>query len=225
MTSLTSAVMWSQKLLQEKLQPGDFVIDGTAGNGHDSLFLAQRVMPGGCIWSFDIQEQAIYKTAERLQKSGYHSKTYTFEEKEMESLLNQGSAFSLDREGIFLFRTDHGQLGKLLERGTETLPPLKAAIFNLGYLPGGERTVTTQATSTIAALDGSAKGLAPEGRLIVVVYVGHDGAEEEAKAVDHWWAQLPPEQWDTLSITFPNRRGHPPYVLLAEKKKVKGRCE
>src|ERR1700753_1556592 len=46
-TALTTAVQWSHRLLEGRLRPGDWAVDATAGNGHDTVFLAQRVLPGG----------------------------------------------------------------------------------------------------------------------------------------------------------------------------------
>lgn len=44
-TPLPTAVRWVHAILEPRLLPGDLVVDATAGNGHDTLFLAQRVLP------------------------------------------------------------------------------------------------------------------------------------------------------------------------------------
>ena len=54
-------------ILQTELQAGDFVIDATAGNGHDSLALANLIGAQGRLWAIDIQEQAIAATRQRLR--------------------------------------------------------------------------------------------------------------------------------------------------------------
>ena len=45
----------------------DIVIDATMGNGHDTLFLAKLAKQ---VYAFDIQEQALEKTSQRLQEAG-----------------------------------------------------------------------------------------------------------------------------------------------------------
>ncbi|MBC9784887.1 hypothetical protein H1S01_10235 [Heliobacterium chlorum] len=233
MNSLTSAVTWSRRFLTEIVQPGDFVIDGTAGNGQDTLFLAEQVLPGGKVWAFDIQQKAIDATAARLKQSGYEAALWlTSSESDdaelhplnqlaqaMEPTAEHGGLSSSD---ICLFRCDHSRLAALLK--AKEHPPLKGAIFNLGYLPGGDHAVVTQAETTVAALEALAEELAFGGRIVVVVYVGHEGAEGEAAAVGSWWRNLSPKAWDTVSIQYPNRTGRPPYVLVAEKKPLKGGC-
>ncbi|MZP28441.1 hypothetical protein GTO91_01720 [Heliobacterium undosum] len=240
MNSLTSAVEWSRRFLAEVLTPGDFAIDATAGNGHDTLFLAQRVLPGGDLWAFDIQEAAIDATARRLTEAGFEdrfevdeplsaqkaaSKTVglTVFEKTVspeQASPPENAAATVPERPIRLIHSDHSQMGSLLHGYTKKP---KVAVFNLGYLPGGDHALVTRAESTVSALDALAAALAEGGRLVVVVYVGHAGAEAEVAAVDTWWRQLPPQRWDTVSVQFPNRTGRPPYVLVAEKKGVQRR--
>lgn len=53
--------------LEEVLTDQDVAVDATMGNGHDTLFLAQRA---GRVLAFDIQEQALAATSERLAAAG-----------------------------------------------------------------------------------------------------------------------------------------------------------
>ncbi|MBM7867951.1 methyltransferase [Heliobacterium gestii] len=220
MNSLTSAVEWSRRFLAEVLEQGDLAVDATAGNGHDALFLARQVLPGGALLAVDIQEAAIVATNRRLAEAGLGEMVRIEDPFSSETLSVNGlSTLALERP-IRLVQGDHGQLGLWLQR-TNQKP--KAAVFNLGYLPGGDHHLVTRADSTLNALNALAAALAEGGRLVVVVYVGHAGAEAEVAAVNDWWRQLPPQRWDTVSVRFPNRTGHPPYVLVAEKKGVQRR--
>ncbi|USS87327.1 methyltransferase domain-containing protein [Fructilactobacillus hinvesii] len=72
---LQSALNFSHTLLEQIVQPGDVVVDATAGMGHDSLKLAQLVGPRGHVYSFDIQAPAVSATKNRLQEAGYHNAT------------------------------------------------------------------------------------------------------------------------------------------------------
>lgn len=53
--------------LEEILTPADVAVDATMGNGHDTLFLARRA---GQVVAFDIQEQALTATAQKLEEAG-----------------------------------------------------------------------------------------------------------------------------------------------------------
>ena len=49
-------------LWQELVQPGDYCLDLTCGNGHDTHFLAQLVGSSGRLLAMDLQEAAITST-------------------------------------------------------------------------------------------------------------------------------------------------------------------
>ena len=53
--------------LAEVVTKEDNVVDATMGNGHDTLFLAQLAKQ---VYAFDIQEQAVEKTRQRLAEAG-----------------------------------------------------------------------------------------------------------------------------------------------------------
>lgn len=56
----------AQEILRPLIRPGDWVIDATAGNGHDTLFLADCVGPEGRVLAFDIQEAALASARARV---------------------------------------------------------------------------------------------------------------------------------------------------------------
>ena len=57
---------FSKRLIEKTVLPGETVVDATAGNGNDTLFLATHVGENGHVYAFDIQQQALDATAERL---------------------------------------------------------------------------------------------------------------------------------------------------------------
>lgn len=67
---------------------------------------------------------------------------------------------------------------------------LGAVMFNLGYLPGGDRGITTERAGTLAALEAAWGKLRPGGVITVVCYAGHAHGAEETAAVEKWAASL-----------------------------------
>ena len=144
-------------ILTNHLQEGGHAIDATAGNGYDTLFLAEQVGPSGKVIAIDIQDRAIQSTREKLDSAGL-----------------------IDR--VRLVTEDHATaLRKLMVNDHE-----KAAVitFNLGYLPGSDKCIQTHAESTEEALAASIQLLAPGGYLCVTAYRGHSGGTAEAKTVE-----------------------------------------
>lgn len=63
---LQRVLQYAQQLLKETIVEGDTVVDATAGNGHDTLFLAQLVGDDGQVYAFDVQKSAVDATLLRL---------------------------------------------------------------------------------------------------------------------------------------------------------------
>lgn len=179
-------------VLRDRLQPGQCAIDATAGNGHDTRVLAQLVAPGGQVIAIDRQANALAATRARLEEAGL--------------------------TGLCSFHQgDHAEL--LTEWLPDRAGTVHALTFNLGYLPGGEKAITTTAPSTRRALDAARELLAPGGLLCVTAYRGHPGGKEEAEAVQSWMTALEPAQWQVESHTPETRHPDrpPPVLWIAER--------
>ena len=65
-----NALELSHKYIKETVKEGDIVVDATAGNGNDTLFLAELVGKCGKVYAFDVQLPAIQNTKQRLEENG-----------------------------------------------------------------------------------------------------------------------------------------------------------
>jgi predicted methyltransferase len=147
------------QLLSEHLQLGDLTIDATAGNGYDTQLLAEKVGTEGTVIAIDIQGRALEATRAKL------------------------AAAQLTERAIF-HCADHAiQLEVLLATHSSTVA---AIVFNLGYLPGSDKSIQTESTNTQKALDAAYQLLRKGGLLCVTAYRGHPGGMEEAQAVAEW---------------------------------------
>lgn len=188
---LATALHYSHTLLKEVLQPGDIAVDATMGNGHDTCFLAELVGRTGHVYAFDLQDQALENTATRLAVAG---------------LTNR----------VALIHGGHETLSQYIP---ET-QPIKAAIFNLGYLPQSDKSVITLPATTRQALDALLLRLAPRGRIVLVCYYGHAGGPEELASVRAYCEALPQEQYNVLNYQFINQKNQPPILFCIESKPV-----
>lgn len=146
-------------LLAPMLSTGDLTVDATVGNGHDTLFLARKVGPDGRVIGLDIQESALRVAQSRLSQAGAMKQ-------------------------VTLVQEGHERLDEVLP--TDMQGKLKAVMFNLGYLPGGDRSIVTRANTTIDALRTALKNLHPDGCISLMVYRGHAGGHEEYQAIIDW---------------------------------------
>ncbi len=61
---------WCHHFMELQVQKGDICVDATAGNGNDTEYLCKLVGEKGKVYAFDIQEQALSNTKERLERQG-----------------------------------------------------------------------------------------------------------------------------------------------------------
>lgn len=120
--------------------------------------------------------------------------------------------------------TDAGfQCAELIHDSHETIAgycsgPIHAAIFNLGYLPGGDREVITRPESTLAGLEQSLELLAAKGIVAITIYPGHEGGNLEQAAVEERMAHLPPNDFHVWRMGQMNAPGTAPYFMLIQKR-------
>ncbi len=95
--------------------------------------------------------------------------------------------------------------------------PLQVVLFNLGYLPGGDRCIITRPETTGIALEKSLQLLASGGIVIVTVYPGHGGGAEEQSAVENWATTLDPRAYHSWRMGQANVTPDAPYLLLVQK--------
>lgn len=92
----------------------------------------------------------------------------------------------------------------------------KAGIFNLGYLPHGDKKITTQAVEVMEALDKMLTILSVGGRIVLVLYPGFDHGMKESDEIEEYCAKLPSKYFDVTRIQLTNRNAAP-YLLLIDK--------
>jgi predicted methyltransferase len=154
-----SLVKLAHGLVSAHVKPGAIVLDATVGNGHDTLFLLDWVAPHGQVYGFDIQQAAIASAQHRLQGHPFFHCL---------SLVHASHATIQ----AHIPGSHHGKVG--------------AVMFNLGYLPGGDKRVITQAGTTLAALAQASRLLAKGGIITILAYPGPEGGDVETGRVAQW---------------------------------------
>lgn len=181
-----NAVLLAQKFVGEILRDGCVAVDATAGNGHDTLFLASAVGDNGKVYAFDLQREALETTANRLKQYG-------------------------KQENVVLTNAGHELMDQYIHSSVDVF------MFNLGYLPGSDHSKITKAKTTITALSTALSLLNPGGRISIVVYTAHQGAEDESRAVEEMVEQLDPRVFGVLKVVFKNRSSSAPFLIFIER--------
>ena len=95
----------------------------------------------------------------------------------------------------------------------------KGIIFNLGYLPKGDKNITTKTETTLKTLDLIIDHLKVGSFILYVIYPGHEEGFNESKALYEKIKNLDPIIYKTVRIDLPFQDHNPPYILWIIKQK------
>ncbi|HLR81229.1 MAG TPA: class I SAM-dependent methyltransferase [Bacillota bacterium] len=188
---LKGILQYAHTLLEKSVEKGETVIDATCGNGHDTLFLSKLVGEQGHVIAFDIQQQAIDNTKQRLEQ---HNRTNV-------TLIHANHAH-IEK---YIHEKEHGSIG--------------GAIFNLGYLPRSDKAVITKGETTVQAMKGILKHLKTNGLIVAVIYHGHAGGKEEKNAILKFTTTLDQKHFKVIQYGFINQKNNPPFIVAIQKLK------
>lgn len=184
---LRNARYLSRDIINDIIQSGDTVVDATMGNGHDTLYLAQKVGPQGRVYAFDVQQAALESTRKRLEENG----------------CGDGR--------VQLILDSHTRMADYV------IGQPKCVLFNLGWLPTGDHNVTTQVPSTLKAVQVAMEITQPGGMISVCIYPGHEEGTREKHALVEMLKHADIRRYNILWCDFINQREDSPKVVLIQK--------
>ncbi|HZX21671.1 MAG TPA: class I SAM-dependent methyltransferase [Clostridia bacterium] len=189
LNSIVRATSFVHHVLKGRINKNDVVIDATMGNGNDTLFLARLVGPEGSVFAFDIQQTALDRTLKKLVDN------------------------ELNGHNIRLINDSHENI--------ENYPigTIDAAMFNLGYLPQGDRSIVTRPGSTIKGIKSVLKLLKHRGIMSIIIYYGHEGGMGEKQQVLDFIKGLPNKDFVVMNCCYTNQSNDPPIIIFIEKVK------
>lgn len=175
---------WCRHFIEDHVSPGDICIDATMGNGYDTLLLSQLVGPEGRVFAFDIQEEALVNTQKRLD-SAAACQNYT------------------------LLLESHIHMKDYAKEAS-----VSCIIFNLGYLPGGDHSKATKASTSLQAVCQGLSLLKKGGLMSLCIYSGKDTGFEEKETLLEYLKTLDSRKYLVICTQYYNRPNHPPIPVL-----------
>jgi methylase of polypeptide subunit release factors len=89
-------------------------------------------------------------------------------------------------------------------------------VYNLGYLPKGDKSITTKLESTLISIRKSLEILVPGGALSITCYPGHDEGLREEEAILKWANELPFAEWSACHHRWLNRPRSPSLLWIVK---------
>lgn len=168
------------------LLPTDNVIDATCGNGKDAFVLA-KLLTKGRLFCYDIQKEAILNTASYLTDQG------------------------INMEKIILIHGSHESFSQI-----PADLPIKLVCYNLGYLPGGDKKMTTTRTTSTKSIKEALERIIIGGAISIMSYSGHEEGKFEEKAIFEILNNLDKKKFKIVFHLWPKKFA--PSLIWIEKK-------
>ena len=92
-------------------------------------------------------------------------------------------------------------------------------VYNLGYLPGGNKNIATTATSTVLSLEYMLGLLNVNGLVSITMYWGHPEGKQEREEVLRFVELLDSSIYHVAYMSFPNQKNTPPEMVFITRKK------
>lgn len=182
-----NALGLAHEFIRNHVKSGDLCIDATAGRGNDTAYLCSLVGPHGKVLAFDIQQEALDSTHSLLQEKG----------------LEQVAA---------LIQDSHANMEHYAAAGS-----VSCITFNFGYLPGGDHSICTKSSFSIAAIKAGLTLLKDGGVMSLCLYYGGDSGYEEKEALLSYFKTIDSKQYTVLVTEFSNRPNNPPIPVFILK--------
>jgi hypothetical protein len=138
------------------------------------------------------------------------NKVLGFDVQQVAIAATQAKLLAADLAHVQLLHTGHEEIAKHLST------PANCFMFNFGYLPRGDKSITTNAQSSIAALTAASQATAPKGLISLLCYPGHALGREETTAIEHWLTTLN-ENWQVDQHQSENANCTTPVLTILRK--------
>ncbi|MBR2143439.1 class I SAM-dependent methyltransferase [Anaerovibrio sp.] len=141
---------------------------------------------------------------------GANAHIYAFDVQPM-AMLQTKKTTEVYKEDITYVLDSHENISQVVK------DKLDLVVFNLGYLPGGDHSITTVPEVTVKAVEGAMKQLAVNGVISIMVYPGHPSGKEEGVHLFILLEELPKEDYSVVKCQLSNHDETAPYLYLIEK--------
>ena len=142
------------------------------------------------------------------QQVGMDGKVYAFD---IQQAALDSTATRLQEHGVSnvtLIRDSHSNVKEYVKE------PICAGLFNLGYLPGGDRSITTMRETTIPAILAAIELLDKGGGLLIAVYPGHAEGTAEGIEIEKLLSGYDRRQMSCTQVRLVNSPTSPFFFLI-----------
>lgn len=115
------------------------------------------------------------------------------------------------RDNFKFILDDHKNIEKYIEEKIDLF------IYNLGFLPKGDKSITTNYKSVIESLKSCLNLLNENGLILITFYPGHEEGKNEEKYVGEFLKNLDQKTFQVIKYNFYNQINNPPFLISIRK--------
>ncbi|MCD4826803.1 MAG: class I SAM-dependent methyltransferase [Acholeplasmataceae bacterium] len=94
----------------------------------------------------------------------------------------------------------------------------KYVVYNLGYLPNGDKHITTKKESTLSSLKTVLTHVDEKGMVFMMIYPAHEAGKIESLSIEQYLESIDHEQFKVIKTYLPFQEHMPPYLITIYKK-------
>ena len=95
--------------------------------------------------------------------------------------------------------------------------PIKAGMFNLGWLPGGDKSITTLRETTLPAIEAAIDLMDKDAIINVAIYPGHEEGDLEGKMICDYLASVSRHKVCATKVNILNSPSSPYFIVIETK--------
>ncbi|QQK07561.1 tRNA (mnm(5)s(2)U34)-methyltransferase [Miniphocaeibacter halophilus] len=150
----------------------------------------------------------IYKIAKTVNKE---SEILGFDISEIAVKNTKKQLEEFEKHNIKIIRDSHENINRYTDK------KLDLVIYNLGYLPKGDKNITTDYKTVIKSLEYVLSALNENGIIIMTFYPGHNSGKLESIEIEKFLSKINQKKYNILKYSFINQINNPPYVVVIER--------
>lgn len=119
---------------------------------------------------------------------------------------------SKNKENVTVINDSHSSFKEYIHEYVDCI------MYNLGFLPGGDKNITTMHESSLKSIKEGLDLLSSGGIMTICIYTGHDEGKNEETCIIEYLQSLPKNKYGVMEHRFINRKNNPPILVVVEKK-------
>lgn len=115
-------------------------------------------------------------------------------------------------ENVQVIHDSHDKFNEYINEGVNCI------MYNLGFLPGGDKEITTQHETSLKSIQDGLEILMPGGIMAICIYRGHNEGKKEETCILEYLQSLNKARYGVMLHSYLNRTNNPPLLVIVEKK-------